>query len=71
MDAIEAEASTPVSSSTKSVKMYDMDGRLKHSQTIEASKDASEIDMSGLENGIYILQISDGEKMEVHRIVKE
>ncbi|MCX6351586.1 MAG: T9SS type A sorting domain-containing protein [Bacteroidetes bacterium] len=58
----------PQDNTSYNVSLFDVQGKLMLSQKVEAND--LQMDISTLKNGIYILQCSNGEKMQTGRIVK-
>jgi hypothetical protein len=71
----ETRASLQASGSTHrtfslSIKLFDLFGVIQH-QTVSSGDNILTIDVSGLKNGMYVLQVHDGitAAPEVHRII--
>lgn len=57
--------------SIRSFKVYDAHGQVKRSNEFKDGVKATDIDISDLHKGLYFLEISDGNHIEIHRFIKD
>ncbi|MBX2965157.1 MAG: T9SS type A sorting domain-containing protein [Cyclobacteriaceae bacterium] len=63
-------ASTPENIRTiQSVVLTDMNGQVKYTREFSSVTKQAELDVSGLKKGVYVLKISSGKNVEIHRVV--